>query len=107
MSRLYRYTENGWMTPTDFYTAVRDNPKVKPRLKKKAELILNNWAYLPELGMQHLNNALSEKPCFNTWRRLNREAGRLTLGIHYHFTYVGGLKEAFRKSMEYYKFSYS
>lgn len=104
-TRLYDfdYANGTFSTPTIFYTRVAANPKVKPRLKKKAELIINHWEHLPELGQRQAENAISEKPCFKTWLRLMRELRKLDLGVTSRRTCSAGLKSAFNSTIDYYR----
>lgn len=103
-SRLFALTETGFFTPTEFYTRAASNPKVKPRLKKKAEKIVANWAYLASRGKRALEAARLGELTFEFWKAQRKEMRSLDLGYTTRYVYRDGLKAAYRSTLEYYDF---
>lgn len=103
-SRLFELTETGFTTPTDFYNRVANNPKVKPRLKKKAEKIVANWAYLADRGARALEAARNGELTFEYWKASRKEFRTLDLGYCVRHCYRDGLLSAYRDTLEYYSY---
>lgn len=100
-SRLFALTSTGFMTPTAFYTRCATNPKVKPRLKKKAQMFVKNWSDLSVVGQNLLQDLGAGTVDFKEWRMHRRWMERQKLGLSIRYKFRESLLDQYRKAMEY------